>query len=46
MRRLIAISIVLTLGLAGVFYAFPYQFATGAELYQELKRLEGTGSVL
>lgn len=37
---------VLTLGLAGVFYAFPYQFATGAELYQELKRLEGTGSVL
>ena len=28
---------VLTLGLVGVFYAVPYQFATNAELYQTLK---------
>ena len=28
---------ILTLGLVGVFYADPYQFSTGAELYQVLK---------
>ena len=28
---------VLTLGLLGVFYVNPYQFSTGAELYQALK---------